>query len=158
MLTLKVGTLMSKDNIGRKNRRATTEGRKTRAFTFVEVIVALTIVSISLLALLKLHIISISMAEAAEITSRAVFLANEKIAETLAVGYPKEGADSGTVEENGVTLNWQTEVTDLHLSQLDEADITGLRRIFVDVNWKRSVGRKRLQMVTYVADRKFNEQ
>ncbi len=79
-------------------------------FTFVEVVVALAIVSISLLALIKLHLVSIRLAETARITSNAVFLADQKIAETLALGYPKEGANCGTVEENAVCLHWQTEV------------------------------------------------
>jgi type II secretion system protein I len=148
---------MSKDNITGKDKGPVAQGMRTKAFTFIEVIVALTIVSISLLALLRLHIISISMVEKAQITSQAIFLANAKIAETLAAGYPNEGANSGTVERNGLTLNWQTEVTDLQLPQLQEADITGLRRVLVDVGWKQGIGRKHLQMSTYVADRKLNE-
>ncbi len=135
------------------NRRTAIE--QARAFTFVEVIVALAIVSISLLALLRLHIISISMVDKAEITSQAVFLANEKIAEMLATGYPKEGTNSGTVEKNALRLDWKTEVTDLKLSQLDKADIAGLRKISVVVNWKQGLGRKHLQMSTYVADREL---
>jgi len=155
MLTLKVGILMSNDKTGRKNGRAITNGERTRAFTFVEVIVALAIVSISLLALLRLHIISISIVDAAEIASQAIFLANEKIAETLAAGYPKEGTNSGTVQKNSLCFDWQSEVTDLHLPQLDQADISGLRKISVDVNWKQGVRQKHLQMSTYVADRKL---
>ncbi|TSA56370.1 MAG: prepilin-type N-terminal cleavage/methylation domain-containing protein [Planctomycetaceae bacterium] len=126
-----------------------------RAFTFVEVVVALTIVSISLLALLRLHLISISMGDKAQITSQAVLLANEKIAETVAAGYPKEGTNSGTMEQNGLTLNWKTEVTNLRLPQLDKVHITGLRKILVDITWKQGVSRKQLQTSTYVADRKL---
>jgi len=132
--------------------------RLLTGFTFVEVIVALAIVSISLLALLRLHMISISMADTAQITSQAVFLADEKIAETLALGYPEVGTDSGTVEKNALCLHWQTEVTHPQSPQLDEANITGLRKILVDVSWKQGVGRKHIQMSTYVADRKLNEQ
>ena len=128
---------------------------RMRAFTFVEVVVALSIVSISLLALLRLHIISISMVDKAQITSQAVLLANEKIAETVAAGYPEDGTNSGTMEKNGLTLNWQTEVTDLRLPQLDKVHITGLRKILVDISWKQGVSRKQLQMSTYVADRKL---
>jgi prepilin-type N-terminal cleavage/methylation domain-containing protein len=128
---------------------------QARAFTFVEVIVALAIVSISLLALLRLHIISISMVDKAEITSQAVFLANEKIAETLADGYPKEGTNSGTVEKNALCLDWKTEVTDINLSQMEKAGIAGLRKISVVVNWKQGLGSKHLQMSTYVADREL---
>lgn len=130
------------------------EARST-AFTFVEVIVALAIVSISLLALLRLHLLSIRMADKAQITSQAVFLAQEKIAETLAQGYPKEGSDCGTAEKNGLVFDWQTKVLELRLPQLDETDITGLREILVDVTWERGIGQKHLQMSTYVANRRI---
>lgn len=155
MLILKVGILMSNNNMANGNRRRVMQQTQTGAFTFVEVIVALAIVSISLPALLRLHIISIGMADAAEITSQAVFLANEKIAETLAAGYPKEGTNSGTVEKNALCLDWKTEVTDLRLPQLDKAGIAGLRKISVVVNWKQGLGSKHLQMSTYVADREL---
>jgi len=137
------------------NRHAAAQKTRRGAFTFIEVIVALAIVSISLLALLRLHIISIRMADTAEITSQAVFLANEKIAETLAAGYPKEGTNCGTVEKNALCLHWKTGVADLRLPQLDEAGITGLRKISVAVNWKQGAGSKHLQMSTYVADREL---
>ncbi len=149
MLILKAGTLMS------ENKHTAIRGKHKSAFTFIEVIIALVIVSISLLALIRLHLISISMTETAEITSQAVFLANEKIAETLAAGFPEEGTNSGTVQRNALALHWQTEVTDLQPSHLDGMDIAGLRRIFVDVSWKQGIRRKTLQMSTYVADRKL---
>ncbi len=155
MLTLKAGISMIKHKTGSKNRRPMTNRERAGAFTFIEVIIALAIVSISLGALLRLHLISINMVDKAQVTSQAVLLADEKIAETLAAGYPEEGTNSGTVEKNGLTLSWQTEVTDLQLPQLDEKKITGLRKILVDVSWKRGIGRKQLQMSTYVADRKL---
>ena len=129
--------------------------RKFKAFTLVEVIVALVIVSISLLGLIRLHLISINMADVAEITSQAVLLAQEKIAETLALGYPAEGTASGIVEKNAHSLHWRTEVTSLQSFRLAEADITGLRKICVDVGWKQGSGSKSLQMSTYVADRRL---
>jgi prepilin-type N-terminal cleavage/methylation domain-containing protein len=149
---------MSKNNITTKNRHVVLqESLRTKAFTFIEVIVALTIVSISLLALFRLHLISIRMTETAEITSQAVFLAAEKMAEKLA-SEQKEDFDSGIVEKNGLPLYWQTEITELRSPQLDEANITALRKVLVDVTWKQGTGHKRLQMSTYVADRNLNEE
>jgi prepilin-type N-terminal cleavage/methylation domain-containing protein len=145
---------MSKNNITLKNRDMSL---RTKAFTFVEVIVALTIVSISLLVLFRLHLISIKMTETAEVSSQAVFLAGEKMAEKLALGYPQEESDSGTVEKNGLPLHWQTEITNLQLPLLDQANITGLRKVLVDVSWKQGTRHKHLQMSTYVADWKLNE-
>jgi general secretion pathway protein I len=146
---------MTEHKTGSENSCMTTDRGRMRAFTFVEVVVALAIVSISLLALLRLHLISITMVDKAQITSQAVLLANEKIAETVAAGYPKEGTNSGTMEKNGLTLNWQTEVTNLRLPQLEKVRITGLRKILVDITWKQGRSRKQLQTSTYVADRKL---
>lgn len=128
-------------------------GRK--AFTFIEVAIALAIVSISLLALIRLHLVSVSLTDAAQMTSQAVFLAEEKIAEMLAYGYPKEGAASGAVGENANCLHWQTEVTPLQLPHLGQAGVTGLRKISVSVSWEQGSGRKSIAMSTYVADRKL---
>ncbi len=155
MPTTKVGTLMSKANMHRKNGHTATKKVTARAFTFVEVIVALAVVSISLLALLRLHMISVTMADAAETTSQGIFLAEGKISEVLALGYPEVGTNSGSAEKNNLRFYWQSEVADLGLQQVDEADITGLRKISVDVSWKEGVGRKQLQMSTYVADKKL---
>ena len=155
MPTLRTGILMDEYKTIRKKGWIITNRERIMAFTYVEVIVALTIVSISLLALLRLHIISISLVDKAQITSQAVFLANEKIAETLAAGYPEEGTNFGTVDKNNLTLNWQTKVTDLQLPQLNEVNITRLRKILVVISWKQGVGHRQLQMSTYVADRKL---
>lgn len=180
MPTSKVGILKRKDNMHHCNHIAVIQGGQSRvltrlqttsvnppvrfpgglpaAFSFVEVLITLTFVSIFLLALLRLHLISINMTGAAEVTSKAVLLANEKIAETLAAGFPAEGTNSGTVETNGLTLNWQTKVTDLHLPPLDQAGVKGLRKVLVDVTWTYGARRKHLQMLTYVGDRRIYEE
>ena len=138
-----------------ENKCATIGDTRKGAFTFIEVLIALVIVSISLLALIRLHLISINTTEAAQIKSQAVLLANEKIAETLALGYPEEGTKSGTAEMNALDLHWQTEVTEITPYKLNELDIEGLRRILVDVRWEQGIGYKHIQMSTYVADRKL---
>lgn len=128
---------------------------RSKGFTFVEVIIALIVVSISLLGLIKLHLVSISMTEVAEATSQAALLAQQKIAETLALGYPREGITFGRIEKNNRILNWQTKVKDLQSSKLKEAKITGIRSISVEVDWKQGTATKSLQMSTYVADRRL---
>ena len=158
MLILKAGISMYRNNTTVKGKSLIAPDMRKGAFTFLEVIVALALVSISMLTLLKLHLISVRMTEAAQITFQAVFLADEKIAQALALGCPQEGTYCGTVEKNNLKLNWQTEVTDLQLPQLQQAGITGLRKVLVDVSWKQAHRRKHLQMSTCVAQAKLNEQ
>lgn len=146
---------MSKNHIKPKSENIFSRKVAIRAFTFVEVIIALTILSISLLGLIRLHIININMTESAEIISQATFLAQEKIAETFAAGFPNQESNRGTIQKNALSFDWQTEVTDLHLPQFDRTAIRGLRKISVDVNWKQGIRQKNLRMSTYIADRKL---
>lgn len=149
MLTSRGGTLIRNSQDAR---------RKTQnAFTFIEVLIALSVVSIALLAMLRLHLLTIRIADQARVTSQAIFLAQEKIAQTLAQGYPKAETSSGTVADNGVSLDWQVEVTDLRLPELGVAGSDGLRKILVAVSWKQRPGRKCVQMTTYVAKRDYIE-
>ena len=129
--------------------------RTSKGFTFIEVIIALVVVSISLLGLIKLHLISITMASAAELTSQAVLLAQEKIAETLALGYPEKGITTGRIEKNNQVLNWRMEVRDLQVSKLKKAKITRLRNINVEVSFERGRDTKTIEMSTCVADRRL---
>lgn len=138
------------------DREKAVKSRKARAaFTFIEVIASLAVVSISLVGLLKLHLGSIVMADAAHATSQAVFLAREKIAETAAKGYPDIGVNSGVVDKDTLQLRWRTEVSPFELPELVEADVTGLREISVDITWRQGLGRKHLQMSTCIADGKL---
>ncbi|OHB77673.1 MAG: hypothetical protein A2Z25_20370 [Planctomycetes bacterium RBG_16_55_9] len=146
---------MRKNQTSSKDSGVTTHKGRAGAFTFVEVMIALAIVSISLLALLELHVISVNMVDKARVISQAVFLANGKMAETLAAGFPEEGTRSGAVEENGLRLNWQTRVTSLGSRRLDTIGVTGLREVLVDVDWKRNVRPGHLRISTYVADRRL---
>jgi prepilin-type N-terminal cleavage/methylation domain-containing protein len=129
-----------------------------KAFTFVEVMIALAVVSISLVALLGLHLRSLAMAQAAQMTSQAVLLADAKVAEVLACGYPGLGGSSGADERNNIAYDWQARVSNVESLRLGDILIAGLREVSVDVRWKQGPGRRHVRMATYVADRKMDEQ
>ena len=146
---------MHKQGARHKESCVTAHKERIGAFTFVEVLIALAIVSISLLALLRLSILSVRLVENAQTISQAVFLADEKIAETLATGFPEEGVRSGVVEKNGLTMKWETRIENLQSTQSDAGNVAGLRNILVDISWKQGLSSKHLRMSTYVADRKL---
>ena len=124
------------------------------AFTLIEVIIALAILAIALVVLIRLQVISISMTDHAAQLSRASFLATAKMAEVLAAGYPELGSKSGSVEGEGggAGFHWQTTVRDERTQMLEEADVTGLCGVYVLVNWGEGRQKRRIQMVTLVAD------
>ncbi len=131
---------------------------RSKAFTFIEVLVALAIASIGILGLLRLHLLSMATADAAQATSQAVFVAQEQIAEASAGGYPEHGTDSGTVERNGRQFTWRTEVTDVTRPRHGEFTLNGVREISATVTWRQTSGEKTVKMTTLVADPRIHEQ
>jgi type II secretion system protein I len=131
-------------------------GARCDAFTLIEVIAALAIVSIALLGLLHLHLVSIRMSDTAQTMAMAVLLAQEKISETLCGGPVPAGTKSGTAEANGSRLTWRTEVTNVD-SLASYGLRSGLQQLRVDVVWREGSGARSVQMTTYVADNRLHE-
>ncbi|MFH1371103.1 MAG: hypothetical protein ABII09_07455 [Planctomycetota bacterium] len=119
------------------------------AFTFIEAAVALAIVSICIVTLLALQTTSINLADTAHQNTEAALLAEQKMAEILALGYPQPGIDSGA-EQTG--FKWRTEIADVE-TPLPQTDIKGLRKVTVDVAWNRGNSVKNLRISSYIADR-----
>ncbi len=130
-----------------------------RAFTLLEVLIALSICSISLVALLKLHVVSSALADTAELTSQAVLIGDGKISESLAQGYPPLGITTGTIENGNTFFQWRREVSQANLAQFGNLNPAllknGIRKISVNIKWKTSLGYKYFDLSTYVADRKL---
>ncbi|MBP7051850.1 MAG: type II secretion system protein [Phycisphaerae bacterium] len=132
---------------------------RTNAFTLIETVAALAIVSIALLGLLQLHLVSIRVADKSQMTTQAVFLAQAKMAEVLASGYPSLGTHSGVEESDGVQFGWRTEVTDAPASQrqLLGVRLDRLRRVSVEVTCGDGPRERQIQLTTCVAENKIRE-
>jgi type II secretion system protein I len=130
--------------------RAESLGRG-RAFTLIEVLAALAIVSIALLGLLQLHLVNMRMAGTAQTTALAVLLAQEKMAEATSCG-SAVGAASGTTEIDGSQFTWRTEVTNVGAVASCGLDRNSLRQLRVDVVWRDGARPGNVRMTTYIAD------
>lgn len=144
---------MSKNFIKPQSKGQLFRKKSVRAFTFVEIVIALAIISISLLSLIKLHMTNLKMNDSAEITSQAALLAQEKLAEISASSLTAQGSDRGTVQRYAFIFEWHTEVEDLNSPQLDREQLSGLRKISVEITWQMGTGKKHLRMSTLIADR-----
>jgi len=136
-----------------KNQPTTTRS----GFTFIEVLVALAIATIALLGLLRLHLLSTATAEAAQARTQAVFVAQEKMAEASAGGYPQQGTRSGAVERNGRNFAWRTEITDMNPGDNRRLRLTGLRQVRTLVTWRNGSNQRNVQLTTLVADSRIHE-
>lgn len=133
---------------------ASAQSRYARqAFTFAEVLIALVIVSIALGTLLKLHLMSIRMADAAQLTTEASLLAEEKMAELLAAGFPQPQRKSGAEHRRSISFNWRAEVVDAPPLLPDSKTLEDLRKVSVTVGYRDGSTEKRLEMSTYTANR-----
>jgi len=130
-----------------------------RGFTLLESVVALAVAAIALLALLQLQLVSIRTADKAQVMTRAVLLAQAKMAEALSSGYPQIGINSDTVEAEGDQLTWRVEVTDarLPLSYRPPGGRDRARKLSVDVTWQKGPGEKHIGLTTYVAENTIRE-
>lgn len=126
---------------------------KIRAFTLVEVLLALSIIVISLVPLLHLMVVSISMVDSAGCLSQATLISNAKLSEVISKGYPEIGTDSGEVENEGsdVVFKWQVSVTDVRTKELEDIGLSGLRRVSVAVTWNEGQREKQVSLSTYVS-------
>jgi len=128
-----------------------------QAFTFFEVLIALAIASIALLGLLRLHLLSLATADAAQATTQAVFVAQAQIAEASAAGFPRQGTTTGTIERNGQQFVWRTEVRDVARPSSGHVILDGLREVSTTVTWRQASDEKTMTLTTYVADSRIHE-
>lgn len=122
-----------------------------RAFSLIEVLVALAIVSIALLALLRLHVVNIRVSERTERMSLALLLAKQKMAEIRAEELPELGNRNGSVADDGSAMvyDWETFVTEAPLDELTERQVV-VRNVRVRVSWPDG-GRKHVELATVMA-------
>jgi len=102
-----------------------------RGFTLVEVLIALAILSITMVAMFRGSTTSLHSArEASELTT-AVIAAESLIKEEIAKGYPESGSVEGTFDENFYPgMKWKKNV-----ESLDVPFISGLKMVSVEVEW-----------------------
>ena len=106
----------------------TTLNSQQRGFTLVEVLIALTIFTIGILAVATMQTSSIRYNSSARLSSEAVFQAERKVEELLAGSY---AALNGGDQTNGPhTLNWTVTNQGTHST------------IVVTVTWKEPGGNK----------------
>jgi len=123
------------------------------AITLVEVLVALAVTAIALLALLRLHLVSVRLGQRAELEARALMLAQQKIAQTVAAGYPPVGQSHGQVELDGTVFDWYLRLTDLAPVELAALQLEPLREIHAEVSWSRTgSSRQKITLSRWLAD------
>ena len=125
--------------------------RSIRAFTLIEVLIALAITLIGLVPLLHLLTTSILMTDSAWNLSQATLIGNARLAEVISHNDLKIGTDKGSIEcqEKEIVFDWQSKVTEADIEELQEINPTGLRKVTVTVMWPEGQSQKEISLTTY---------
>lgn len=125
---------------------------KIDAFTLIEVLIALAITLIGLVPLLHLLTTSILMADSAWNLSQATLIGNSRLAEVIARNDLEIGIEQGNVEseEKEIVFEWQSEVTEANIDELEDTGLKDLRKVTVTVIWHEAQSQKQILLTTYV--------
>lgn len=107
---------------------------KRCAFTLIEVLIALFILSVALLAILRGSVFNLrSTTESSNLTT-AVIVAESILKEEIAKGYPTSGKDEGMFEdEHFKGFRWEKTVEVLELPYVEE-----LKLVTVTISWGKN--------------------
>jgi general secretion pathway protein I len=104
---------------------------RARAFTLVEVLIALAILSIGFLAVLQGSTFSLRSSRESATLTTAVIAAESLMKEEIAKGFPASGSDDGTFEDGVFEgLAWSKRVEVLELPFIEE-----LKLVTVTISW-----------------------
>jgi len=103
--------------------------REEKGFTFLEIMVAVAILSIALIAALRTQSQSLLIASESIKNTNILFLAREKMAEIELEGYPEVGQSEGTFEKHP-EFRWKVEVK--------ETPVEDLRDVTLTIFWKEA--------------------
>ncbi|MDY6986542.1 MAG: prepilin-type N-terminal cleavage/methylation domain-containing protein [Thermodesulfobacteriota bacterium] len=107
---------------------------KSSGFTLLEVMIALAIIAIALVAALGSQSQSVSLANEAKFTTTVTLLAQRKIAELEAKDAEDLISDSGDFGDNFPGYRWEAVITDLAMEGFEEAS-KHVKRIGLTVSW-----------------------
>ncbi|HSG05353.1 MAG TPA: prepilin-type N-terminal cleavage/methylation domain-containing protein, partial [Nitrospiria bacterium] len=116
-------------------------------FTLIEVMVALAVLAVSFVVLIGLRNTDIAITQEVQHITRATLLAQKKIAELEAQGYPPLGIISGGFEDPDDLYTWTQTVNTIGLIPEDFA-----REVKVEVNWKDGEQTRSIDLVTFMVD------
>lgn len=116
-----------------------------RAFTLLEVLLALAIFAIAVVGIIEAAAYQARSLRVAEETGRAVLLAKDLLAELRLVDEIDQNSGSGTFEAPNDDFEWSYEIAD--------SDVSGLREVTIIISWSDGRARREHRIDTLLAER-----
>lgn len=134
--------------LGIKNCSGRTKGRgRSSGFTLLEVMIAVGILAIGLVILLEAHVMNMRLAGHCGLRTRAVLLAEKKMAELESRKVSPAGERKGCFEGADSGFTWKELITPVVVGN---QVLTGISRAEVVVSWDGGQREENVSLVTYV--------
>ena len=104
---------------------------KASGFTLMEVMIAMTILAIALVAIYQLQSQSISMSTDSRFMTTAALLAQSKMVEVEAGSTLVRHSEDGDFGPDYPQYTWHLEVGDTQLQQFKEIEVTVINKLFI---------------------------
>jgi type II secretion system protein I len=105
--------------------------KKANGFTLMEVMIAMAILAIALVAVFQLHSQSISMSTESRFMTTAALLAQSKMVEVEAASTLTNHSEDGDFGPDYPQYTWRLEVGDTQLTQFKKIEVTVINKLFV---------------------------
>jgi len=104
---------------------------KANGFTLMEVMIAMAILAIALVAIFQLQSQSISMSTDSRFMTTAALLAQSKMVEVEAVSTLTNHKEDGDFGPDYPQYTWRLEVGDTQLQQFKKIEVTVINKVFI---------------------------
>lgn len=132
--------------------------KRKSAFTFVELLIALTLFMVGMLSVLQIFPANRALLEQNSLTAQAVFLAQKEMEtlrtvpyDSLTVGnYTERQAMSGTPTDIAYPFEKQIVVKYLDTNRQESANDVGIKQVDLTLFWKQKAIDRQYSLSTYV--------
>lgn len=115
-------------------------------FTLLEVMIAVGILAIGLVVLLQAHTVNLKMIAHSQLSTRAILLAEKRIAGIEGRRPGTGGEREGNFEEFP-EFYWRELITPV---KIGDKELSGLSRVEVVVSWEEGMREEEVRLVTYL--------
>lgn len=121
-----------------------------KAFTLIEIIMAMAILTIGIIGVVRLLPVGLRASKSAEILSKAAFLAQEKLEELKLAGFEQLSLPGPSIPLAGEQgqYSWAAEVGEVSLAGVSNPQ--DIRRLSLRVSWQERGNSRSQDFVTYI--------